>query len=333
MTIAAPAMMLIPLRHLFMLSLLLLLSAAPALAEDWVIAKISGEAWISNPNAPVARATAGMTVPDGATFSTSHNARARLERGAESILVSPNTVITPQSYTFFGTSTTIQQQVGRIELEVEKRNVRHFSVKTPLLAAVVKGTHFTVSVSRGGADVQVARGLVRVSDLKTGASADVGPGQKAVVGGPEGRGFRVTGASNTLDERKGQPPGSDDEHTGPKGQSGSKSGTGNPSTSSGGTSTGNSGGKGNSGSPGADSNAGGNGNGGGKGADNGGGNAGGKGNGGSAGGDGKGNGGAGGGNAGGSGGKGGDNGNGGGRGDAGSDNSRGDGSSEGNGKR
>jgi hypothetical protein len=304
MTIAAPAMMLIPLRHLFMLPLLLLLSAAPALAEDWMIAKISGEAWISIPNAPVARATAGMAVPDGATFSTSHNARARLERGAESILVSPNTVITPQSYTFFGTSTTIQQQVGRIELEVEKRNVRHFSVKTPLLAAVVKGTHFTVSVSRGGADVQVARGLVEVSDLKTGASADVGPGQKAIVGGPEGRGLRVTGASDTLDERKGPPPSSDDEHTGTKGQSGSKSGTGNPSTSSGGKGTDK-----NGGNAGGSSKGGNNGNGGGAGG-----------------------GGSSGSNAGGNG-KGGDNGNSGGKSDAGSSNGQGGGSSEGKGKR
>ncbi|KLK91164.1 hypothetical protein AA309_21995 [Microvirga vignae] len=325
--------MLIPLRRPFIFPLLLLLSAAPALAEDWVIVKVSGEAWISNPNAPVARATTGMTVPDGATFSTSHNARAQLERGAESILVSPNTVITPQSYTFFGTSTTIRQQVGRIELEVEKRNVRHFSVKTPLLAAVVKGTHFTVSVSRGGADVQVARGLVEVSDLKTGASADVGPGQKAIVGGPEGRGLRVTGASDTPEVRRGRSQNSDDEDTGTKGKSGSKSGTGNPSNNSDGTGVGNSGGKGSSGSSGSGGNAGGNGNGGGKGADNGGGNAGGSGNGGN---NGNGAGGSGssgssGSNAGGNG-KGSDNGNSGGRSDAGSDNGGGGGSSEGKGK-
>ncbi|WP_445504766.1 FecR domain-containing protein [Microvirga sp. G4-2] len=293
-------MMLIPLRRLFIFPLLLLLSAAPALAEDWVIVKVTGEAWISNPNAPVARATAGMSVPDGATFSTSDNARAQLERGAESILVSPNTVITPQSYTFFGTSTTIQQQVGRIELEVERRNVRHFSVKTPFLAAVVKGTHFTVSVSRGGADVQVARGLVEVSDLRTGASADVRPGQKAIVGGPEGHGLRVTGASDTPEVRRGRSQNSDDENTGTKGQAGSKGSSG--STRSDSNAGGSNGGKGSSGSGGSGSNAGGNAGGSGNGGHNGNG-------------------------------KGGSNGNGGGRSDANSDNGRGGGSSEGNGKR
>lgn len=304
-------MMLIPPLRLFLLPLLFLLSAPPALAKDWVIVKVTGEAWISNPNAPVARAAAGMTVPDGATFSTSHNARAQLERGNESILISPNTVITPQSYTFFGTSTTIQQQVGRIEVEVEKRNVRHFSVKTPLLAAVVKGTHFTVSVSRGGADVQVARGLVEVSDLKTGASADIGPGQKAIVGGPEGRGLRVIDTSDAPEIRKGRSQNPNDEVTGAKG----KSGTGNSSNSSGGTGAGNSGGKGSSGSGGPGSAAGGNGNGG---------NAGGSGNGAGGGGSG--------GNAG-TNGKGSGNGNSGGRGDAGSDHGRGGDSSEGKGKR
>src|SRR3954454_9035460 len=108
----APVMMPISLRRLLLPSLFLIAGVVPALAEDWVIAKVSGEVWISIPNAPVARATAGMTVPDGATLSTSQNARAQLNRGAESILVSPNTVISPQSFTFFGTSTTIQQQVG-----------------------------------------------------------------------------------------------------------------------------------------------------------------------------------------------------------------------------
>lgn len=220
--ITAPVMTPTSLRRFFLMSLLLILSAGPALAEEWVIAKVSGAAWISSPNAPVERAAVGMTVPDGATFSTSQNARAQLNRGAETILVSPNTVLSPRSSTFFGTSTTIQQQVGRIELEVEKRNVRHFTVKTPLLAAVVKGTHFTVSVTATSADVQVLRGLVEVSDVKTGASADIRPGQKAMIGGPEGGGLRIA-ASNPPEARRGQPPSPGDDETVAGGQRGGKS--------------------------------------------------------------------------------------------------------------
>ncbi|WP_243371450.1 FecR domain-containing protein [Microvirga solisilvae] len=235
----------IRLRRLFLFPVLLLLSTAPALAEDWVVAKVSGEAWIAVPNASPARATAGMPIPDGATFSTRHNGRAQLERGPESILVSPNTTISPQSTTFFGTSTTIHQQTGRIELEVEKRNVKHFTVKTPLLAAVVKGTRFTVSVTATTADVQVSRGLVEVSDLRNGSSADVGSGQRATVSTSDARGPQVTGGGFTPDERKARRD-ADDAGKG-KGQSSGGKGT---DGKSGGGSQGGSSGAGSSGSAG-----------------------------------------------------------------------------------
>lgn len=244
-------MNLIRLRHLAPLSLLLLLSTAPALAGDWVVAKVTGEAWIEASSASAVRAEAGMTVPDSATFTTSHNGRAQLERGSEAILVSPNTIITPQSTTFFGTSTTILQQTGRIELEVEKRNVKHFMVKTPLLAAVVKGTHFTVSVSSQRGEVQVSRGLVEVSDLRNGSSTNVGAGQKATVSTQDTRGPQVS-AGNLPDIRKG-PHGSDEDGS-TKDPSGGK-GTG-------GTPNGNgSGGKGSSSGPGGGNAGGNNGNG------------------------------------------------------------------------
>jgi len=247
--VLAPVMASASLRPFLLLSLLLLGSTVPASAEDWVIAKISGEAWIAAPNAAAVRAASGMAIPEGAAFSTRHNGRAQLERGAESILVSPDTVITPQSATFLGTTTTILQQTGQIELEVEKRNVKHFTVKTPLLAAVVKGTHFTVSVSHQGADVRVARGLVEVSDLTTGRSADVGPGQKASVGSREGRGLQVTTAATQPDIRKGRRS-SDDGGQGSKGPSGGSTGTGG---------TPNGGGTGGKGSPGSSGTGGGHG--------------------------------------------------------------------------
>jgi hypothetical protein len=233
-------------RRFSLFSLLLLLNTVPALAEDWVIAKVSGEAWIAVPNVSPVRAAAGMTVPDGATFSTRHNGRAQLERGLESILASPNTVISPRSTTFFGTSTTILQQTGQIELEVEKRNVKHFMVKTPLLAAVVKGTHFTVTASARSAEVQVSRGLVEVSDLRNGSSADIGAGQKATVGAQDPRGPQVSGAGNVPETKKGHQGSQDGGNV--KGQPSGK-GTGGASSGQG---NGNSQG----GPPGAGSNAG-----------------------------------------------------------------------------
>ncbi len=189
-------------QRVWTLALLFLLSTAPALAEDWVISKISGEAWITDSNAPAVAATSGMTIPDGATFSTGRNARAKLERGAETILVSPNSVITPRQSSFSGT-TTILHQVGRIELDVEKRNVKHFAVETPFLAAVVKGTHFTVTVSSRAAEVQVERGLVEVSALTSGEVTDVAPGQKASVSISTSKGLQVGGKGKLPEVRRG----------------------------------------------------------------------------------------------------------------------------------
>ena len=54
-----------------------------------------------------------------------------------------------------GLSTTIQQRAGSILLEVEKRNVTHFEVETPYLAAVVKGTQF-VNLRDVGDPVELA---------------------------------------------------------------------------------------------------------------------------------------------------------------------------------
>ena len=56
---------------------------------------------------------------------------------------------------------TIVQQAGSILLDVEKRNVKHFEVETPYLAAVVKGTKFTVTSGDEGASVKVTRGSVQ----------------------------------------------------------------------------------------------------------------------------------------------------------------------------
>ncbi|MGC8030557.1 FecR domain-containing protein, partial [Salmonella enterica] len=56
-----------------------------------------------------------------------------------------------------------------------------FEVETPYLAAVVKGTHFSVTVDAGSTKVGVLRGQVEVSDFKTGQIAQVMPGQVATA--------------------------------------------------------------------------------------------------------------------------------------------------------
>ena len=116
----------------------------------------------------------------GDTIRTGRNGRVLLVRGEETILISPNSVVGVAAEKKDGLSTTILQQAGSILLEVEKRNVKHFEVETPYLAAVVKGTQFSVTVEcRQAPRVDVQRGQVEVSDFKSGQIAQVMPGQAA----------------------------------------------------------------------------------------------------------------------------------------------------------
>ncbi|WP_210161477.1 hypothetical protein [Rhizobium leguminosarum] len=59
--------------------------------------------------------------------------------------------------------TEVLQQIGTLDLEIEKRSQPHTTVQTPYLEAVVKGTIFHVTVGKTKASVSVDRGLVQVT--------------------------------------------------------------------------------------------------------------------------------------------------------------------------
>ncbi len=145
--------------------------------------KASGEVWVTNLGVQRASVTSETTIRAGDQIMTGQTGRVLLVRGEESMLISPNTVIAISDKNADGMTTTIMQRAGSILLEVEKRNVKHFEVDTPYLAAVVKGTKFSVSLDDTGSHVEVFRGQVEVSSHKSGDIAQVMPGQTATVSG------------------------------------------------------------------------------------------------------------------------------------------------------
>ncbi|RTL65172.1 MAG: hypothetical protein EKK41_20525 [Hyphomicrobiales bacterium] len=156
-----------------------LFGLAPAFAQDWSVAKSTGQVWIANANVQPVALGAEAKLSAGDLIQTGPNGRALLTRGAERIIVGPNSVISlPQQAPENG-FTKILQRAGSIAVEAEKKDHLHFEVETPYLAAVVKGTSFTVSIASGSADVHVATGKVEVSNLKTGQSVLVLPNQSA----------------------------------------------------------------------------------------------------------------------------------------------------------
>src|SRR5258708_1379188 len=139
-------------------AVLALSTSAFAADGQWTVRKASGEVWTGQGagqgSQPVSLGQDTVLKP-GDTVTTGRNGRVLLVRGAESILIAPNSVVGIPAEKKDGLATTITQQAGSILLEVEKRNVPHFEVETPYLAAVVKGTQFRVSVTATGTRVDV----------------------------------------------------------------------------------------------------------------------------------------------------------------------------------
>src|SRR6266850_989104 len=169
-------------------------AAFAADGDDWTVSKSSGEVWLSASGVQQASLKQEDVLKPGDTVRTGRTGRVLLKRGDEMILVSPNSVVGVPAQKKEGLSTTILQQAGSILLDVEKRNVKHFEVETPYLAAVVKGTQFSVTVSAIGTRVDVRRGQVEVADFKSGQIAQVLPGQIATSFAHCKAGLSLTGA-------------------------------------------------------------------------------------------------------------------------------------------
>ena len=185
-----------------------LVVASSAFAADdgtWAVKKSSGEVWMGTSGVQQASVKTDEVLRPGDTIRTGRNGRVLLVRGEESILIAPNSVVGLPAEKKDGLSTTIKQQAGSILLEVEKKNIKHFEVETPYLAAVVKGTQFRVTVNASGATVDVVRGQVEVSDFKSGQIAQVMPGQHATAFSHGNAGLSLGGSGTLQPIQHGQP--------------------------------------------------------------------------------------------------------------------------------
>jgi len=177
------------------LSLALLGVPTLAWADDWQVTKLRGNAamLVGETWQPLRR---GDVVSDDRAIRTIGGSRMTLERGLETVALGPDTAIriydrTGQKYT------TVKQYSGTVGVEAEVRNVKHFAVVTTDLAAVVKGTRFTVIAGKSGSEVKVERGSVEVADNDTSETVLLGVGQSASTAA--GMGLAVNGS--------GEPPG------------------------------------------------------------------------------------------------------------------------------
>jgi hypothetical protein len=78
-------------------------------------------------------------------------------------------------------TTNLVQKIGTLLFKIERAPARRFAVDTPYLAAVVKGTTFTVTVRGDSGLVHVTEGAVLVASFGSRETALVTPGQTAQV--------------------------------------------------------------------------------------------------------------------------------------------------------
>ena len=162
----------------------LLVVATPAFAKDgyWVVTQRSGDVRVLKPGLQPASAQVRATLSPGDVVATGTNGRAMLTKGDDYVVVAPGSrLVLPKEEQAKG-FTRLIQQVGTMLYKVKHTGVPHFAVETPMLAAVVKGTSFTVIVDDKRAAVQVTDGLVEVSSNNGTARRLVERGMTVYVG-------------------------------------------------------------------------------------------------------------------------------------------------------
>jgi hypothetical protein len=161
----------------------------------WSISESSGQVSVVSTGL-VKAAVRGGAVATGDIINTGRNGRAVLVRGEEYLVVSPNTRIRVADPAKSGGLTQIVEHFGNVIYKIKKMTMPHFAVETPFLAAVVKGTTFSVTVTEKGAAVQVTEGRVEVATRDGGASFMVLPGDIGSVSANAPATLNVQGREN-----------------------------------------------------------------------------------------------------------------------------------------
>ena len=175
------------------LAMFLLTGSAHAAVKSWKISESSGEVTLETDSGNLV-ATRGMALNAGDAVHTGASGRAVIVRGGEYVIVSPKSRVRITKSEKAGGFTQIFQSIGSVMFKIKKKETPHFRVKTPYLAAVVKGTTFNVTVTQNGATVQVTEGRVEVSTLDGGASDMIIPGRIGRIDANDKQLLKILGA-------------------------------------------------------------------------------------------------------------------------------------------
>src|SRR4051794_9929571 len=162
------------------------LTAAPARAagrpqDNWVVTQLSGDARVVHRGAQPASLKINNQLVPGDMLLTGPTGRATLVHGGDYIIVAPGSELRLPAAQQPSGFTRVMQNLGTLLFKVQHTGIPHFAVDTPMLAAVVKGTTFTVVVDQHRSAVQVIQGVVQVSAIDGGMSRMVEGGRTIFI--------------------------------------------------------------------------------------------------------------------------------------------------------
>ena len=164
----------------FASAILVSIGASVAETGDWQVVETSGIVRTSQTMAGIQPVSTGNMLGAGSVLSTGVDGHAVLVRGEQQIVVGPNSRMSLPATQESG-MTKIVQDLGTLLFKVDKKEKQHFQVETPIIAAVVKGTTFTVTAGVSGHSVHVAEGAVEVSAVQGRANRMVTAGMTATI--------------------------------------------------------------------------------------------------------------------------------------------------------
>ncbi|QUL36766.1 FecR family protein [Erythrobacter sp. JK5] len=184
------------------LAALLASTSAFAAAPDWRVSEASGNVTVER-GGTVLDARQNTVLLPGDILRTGNKGRAVLVRGKEFVVVSPDAKLQVAVPEKSGPVVQFFQYLGNALFKIEKKSTPHFGVKTPYLAAVVKGTTFNVSVGAERSSVQVTEGAVEVATGDDLEAALLTPGLIGLVEGSDAGELVVIAGSRAGEDLSG----------------------------------------------------------------------------------------------------------------------------------
>lgn len=173
-------------------------SYSPSVADGggiWTVVSVDGKVDVRRVSSDWTPAREGEVLPMGTKVKSGDDGRITLTRNGDRIAISPRSELEVPGLEDGAAPKGVVQTLGTAVFKIMTRPDKPFTVKTPYMAAVIKGTTFTVTVNDQGAALHVTKGAVEVESLMNGQVVLVHPGQTATVSRTPGTPLNLVGGN------------------------------------------------------------------------------------------------------------------------------------------